>query len=144
MNILDDLIQKIESIQTDLDQITLDAVKSNEKAVLDLNRAQMYSGIKSDGKNIKPQYTRKTKSIKRSKGQPTDRVTLKDTGDFHNSVFISYSNDSFIMLATDSKTTKLKKKYGRDILGLTDQNVIQTSQIIFDDIGNEIEKRLFE
>ena len=136
------LLKGFESLQTDLDEITLKAVKTNEKQVLDLNRDQMQSGIKSDGQPIKPEYTRRTKSIKKSKGQPIDRVTLKDTGDFHNSVFASYSANSFMILASDQKTTKLKQKYGRDILGLTDQNIDKTANIIKNDVSKELKKRL--
>ena len=77
-------------------------------------------GQDRNGKMITPGYTPFTISIKRSKGQPTDRVTLQDTGQFHSSFKIRYDSDSFELYANDWKTESLVEKYGNDIFGLQD------------------------
>lgn len=48
-----------------------------------LNTEQMYEGQLSTGAAILPHYSANTVAIKKRKGQPYDRVTLKDTGDFY-------------------------------------------------------------
>ena len=67
-------------------------------------------------------YTPKTIELKEIKGQPTNRVTLRDTGDFYASFKIITEPDKFTIIATDYKTDGLIRKYGRQILGLTDEN----------------------
>ena len=82
-------------------------------------------GINSLGVNISDYapYSPITITIKQSKGQPTNRVTLKDEGDFYSSFYLDVNNEQFEIKATDEKTDALIKKYGKDILGLTDDNL---------------------
>jgi hypothetical protein len=61
---------------------------------------------------------------KRKKGQPTDRVTLKDTGDFYSSFQVLPFKGGFIIDADPIKEdTNLFDRYGEDILGLNDENL---------------------
>jgi hypothetical protein len=60
--------------------------------------------------------------LKNEKNQPTDRVTLRDTGDFHKSIKVDADRTYFEIYATDWKTDDLKEKYGDEILGLTPEN----------------------
>jgi hypothetical protein len=68
-------------------------------------------------------YSPFTVMMKGLKGQPTDRVTLRDEGDFYNSVYLEYQGDGFEIKASDWKTSKLVRDYGEEILGLNDENV---------------------
>jgi hypothetical protein len=72
-------------------------------------------------------YTETTIAIKKEKGQPYDRVTLRDTGDFHASFYITTTDKDFEIKASDSKTQGLKKKYGNQILGLTEEHVAEVA-----------------
>ena len=67
-------------------------------------------------------YTPTTVFIKEQKRQPTDRVTLRDTGAFHSSFYVDADNEQFVIRATDEKTPSLIRKYGREIMGLTPEN----------------------
>ena len=67
-------------------------------------------------------YTPTTAFIKDQKRQPTDRVTLRDTGAFHRSFYVEADDKGFSIMATDEKTPSLIRKYGREILGLTPEN----------------------
>jgi hypothetical protein len=87
-----------------------------------LNRSQLIDGENINGTSIEPAYTRFTVSEKKRKGQIFDRVTLKDTGDFHKSFTVKASSDSFVINATDPKTNKIQRKYGDKILGLSEEN----------------------
>lgn len=95
--------------------------------ILDANaQEQLYEeGINSIGVDIMDYmpYRPLTIAIKEEKGQPTNRVTLRDEGDFQDSFFLEVSDSQFEIKASDSKTEKLIRKYGRAILGLTDENI---------------------
>ena len=81
---------------------------------------QLYLGIDSTGASL-GEYAPSTIVYKKRKNQPTDRVTLKDTGDFYNFDII-IDEDGFIITSFDSKTSKLVDRYGNDIFGITDEN----------------------
>lgn len=136
----------VELWQASLPEVVLESVKDNEAAILDLNvEDQLFQqGIDNEGQAITPGYTPLTISIKRQKGQPTDRVTLRDTGDFHKSFQISYGNDAFGIYATDPKSQKLSKKYGEDIFGLTDDSLQETIELTRPDIHQKSEKIIFQ
>lgn len=59
------------------------------------------------------------------KGQPIDRVTLKDTGDFYKSFKFKNGANSFTIKANDEKdgAVLLTKQYGDEILGLTNESM---------------------
>jgi len=117
---IDNIVVKLEKIKVDRDKIVLDIVKQFETFILDEQKKQMYSGANADGTPIEPEYKPLTISIKNSVGQPTDRVTLKDTGAFYGSFFIVYGPKYFAIYARDGKTGKLVAKYGTQIFGLSD------------------------
>ena len=125
MKLLDDMVDFYKSF--DLNKTILEAVEENESVILDLNaNSQLFEeGITSRGipiANFAP-YSPVTVEIKKMKGQPTNRVTLYDEGDFYESMFIVYVPDGFIIRASDWKTEALMVKYGGDILGLTEENI---------------------
>ena len=132
----------VEQVKAQKDVLVLKAVQMNEAAILDLVTEDQLldKGIRGNSSPISPPYTPYTKKLKQARGQITSHVTLKDTGDFHNSIFIQYGNDGFEIAASDSKTSKLITKYGDAVLGLTDDNTDRTSEIIADDLKELINK----
>lgn len=120
-----------------------DLIVKNAQIIKGLQtNGQMYAGVKSDGTDIEPAYTRLTVSIKNEKGQPTDRVTLKDTGSFYKKVYIKADNQGFEMDSTDSKRDKIVTKYTEDIFGLTPENKRALASYIKGQLINEIKQRL--
>lgn len=103
----------------DLGVAVLMSIYATKEDVVNLNRSQLWKGITSDGRDIRPPYAPFTVLMKDQKGQPTDRVTLKDTGAFYDSIQVDVSSDSFTIDASDYKTDKLTDKYGKNIFGLT-------------------------
>lgn len=102
------------------------AILENEKIILDMNVDQLnISGINSLGVSINSYapYTPVTIEIKRKKGQPYDRVTLRDTGAFHKGFIIKADREGFSITSTDGKTEELETRYGEEIFGLTDDNM---------------------
>jgi hypothetical protein len=104
--------------------------------IIQLNtQDQLYQqGIDSKGKKLRSGsisaiinnevYALMTIAIKEAKGQPTDRVTLKDEGDFYRSWSVEATDDEFIISAKTLKEDgDLIDDWGEDIIGLTDENL---------------------
>ena len=80
---------------------------------------------------------------KKAKGQPTDRITLKDTGKFYKTFKIEVKNDSFFINANPIKEdNNLFDDFGDEIVGLTEENKIKVSKIILDNTIKYIRKQL--
>mgnify|MGYP000929199462 FL=1 len=89
-------------------------------------------------------YSPFTIEIKEQKGQPTNRVTLRDEGDFESSFYLEVGDKQFEIKASDFKTEDLIKKYGRQILGLTDENIAALIwQYIFPDLMKKAKNVLY-
>lgn len=83
---------------------------------------QLYLGIDGTGERLQD-YTPYTVEVKKSMGQPYDRTTLKDTGDFYKDTYLYMKPDAYFGFdSSNEKTPKLKKKYGDEILKLTPEN----------------------
>lgn len=109
---------KEETIQS----ILRDIVEENDHILEDLNRDQLFRGKNIDGTDIEPEYTDFTKQLKALKGQPTDRVTLKDRGELYASIRVKTFDQVFEMVASDPKTPELFLKYGKLWLGLSEES----------------------
>ena len=89
-------------------------------------------------------YTPLTIAIKKEKGQPTNRVTLRDEGDFHSSFYLEVGDTQFEIKAADFKTEDLIKKYGRQILGLTNENIAELIwQYVYPDLLTKAKKTIY-
>lgn len=107
----------------DIRQEVVEVIRETAPDIIKLNQGQLFIGRRADGHEIEPEYTEATIAIKEGKGQPTDRVTLKDTGDFWHSIIVDKINiNTYNIFAEDKKTAKLIKKYGSQILGLSKES----------------------
>ncbi len=106
----------------DISNEVRESIIETKGAIEELNRGQMFIGKRADGTEILPTYSDVTIFLKDQKGQPSDRVTLRDTGAFWNSIKVDVNSDSYTVGATDSKTSKLVKKYGEKIFGLSKES----------------------
>ena len=128
----DNLPMYLEDIIRDKEDVIVSAIADN----------QLYRrGINGRGEKIMSYmpYTAKTIQNKKRKGQPTTRVTLRDTGAFHKSMFVVFDPEGFYVTASDEKTEELVKKYGEEIFRLTDKNF---TRIVRSHIRKELVKRL--
>lgn len=96
--------------------------------IIQLNtKGQLGKGINSQGQSLASiggGYHPITISIKRSKGQPTDKVTLKDTGDFYDTFSVDVREGEIVITANTIKDNDdLIDRWGSDIIGLTDENL---------------------
>lgn len=120
-----------------------DIIRKKEDVIVSaIKDDQLYRrGINGDGKKIMSYapYTPYTIRIKQKKGQPTTRVTLCDTEDFYNSMYLVIDDDGFYITADDWKTEELKAKYGDKIFRLTNDNF---NRILRSHIRKELTKKL--
>lgn len=100
----------------------INILSSLAKDIAETNADQLFAGLRADDTDIEPAYKPFTIAIKKEKGQPTDRVTLKDTGEFHRSIFVKFTNNTIIIDSNNDLRDKLVEKYGAAIFGLTKQN----------------------
>lgn len=128
----DDLPRFLEGIIIDLEDVIVSAVAND----------QLYRrGV--NGKDVKimsyAPYALRTIHNKKRKGQPTTRVTLRDSGDFHKSMFVVVDENGFYITSDDDVTQFLIPKYGEEIFRLTDKNL---NRIIRSHVRKELVKRI--
>lgn len=109
-----------------------------QSIIFNFERNRLFRGQNANKTKISPLYTPFTKRIKRFKGQPTDRVTLKDTGDFYAAmgIIIDRNRKAFLLINRDSKIAKLTRKYGNYILGLTPEDIDFLRSLFFKHFQN--------
>lgn len=112
--------------QVDIPFAVENSLIETEAEYVELQQEQLYAGKLSDGTEIErigatyKGYAPTTIQIKERKGQPTDRITLKDTGDFYSQVFSDPRSDGIHVDSADEKSEKLQRAYGKKIFGLSE------------------------
>lgn len=150
MGILNDLLGRVKTFNDGLTGGTYIAeiIERNDWVIIGWNTdEQLYDkGITATGVSIMDYapYSPTTIAIKEENGQPYDRVTLRDTGDFHHSFYLKIDNEKFEFDAEDWKTRDLLRLYGDEIMGLTDDNIQRLEkEILLPEIMETARKTLF-
>lgn len=150
MKIITDLRNKVAQAENNINsgKWVQQIIYDNEAYIVDLNaEEQLYEqGVNNLGVSISDYapYSPVTIEIKKAKGQPTNRVTLRDEGDFESSFFIEVGQNQFEIKASDWKTEELIKKYGRQILGLTNENIEKLIwDFIYPDLLSKLKNELY-
>ena len=118
--------------------------KRIQKQITDLNtEVQLFQrGEDSEGKKLE-KYAPSTIRIKKIRRQPTNRTTLKDTGDMYETWYVNVGNDASFTI--EANTVKdgydLREKYGDDIVGLTDENVKIVIELLEQEFYRELLSR---
>lgn len=140
---LRNLTYRLRAFRDSLPRLLEDVVRSKEDVIISaIADDQLYRrGIEGRGVKIMSYapYTKTTIKIKNKKRQPTTRVTLRDTGAFHKSMFLVFDSEGFYVTSSDEKTGALIAKYGDTIFRLTDQNF---NRILNKHIRRELIKQL--
>lgn len=122
MEAITNLIGNLTKYRDNINNYMEDITRSIEDEIKELNVHQQYDlGQDRYGNAITPEYAESTIRYKRRKGQPTDRVTLQDTGQYHDTFKIRYEAEGFELYANDWKAGFLDRKYGKEIYGLQDE-----------------------
>lgn len=149
LNAIKNLIGALETTEQNLSGgvYIKEAVTQNQEQIVSKNVGQLYDKGENSlgvGINTFAPYSRYTIYLKTKKGQPTDRVTLRDTGAFHRSFTVVAEQDQFYITATDDKTEELVKKYGPEIFGLTPENRLDISwNLLFPVVSKQVRESIF-
>ena len=113
----------VEDLQKSVNLSIKESVNKNKDVLKTMQtEQQMFAGQTATEEAIKPSYQPATINYKKRTGQPFDRVTLKDTGDFYKSIEIEAKANDFVISTQISYSIYLVEKYA-DILGITDTNL---------------------
>tara|TARA_R110000851_G_scaffold108617_1_gene230034 strand:- start:19199 stop:19642 length:444 start_codon:yes stop_codon:yes gene_type:complete len=85
------------------------------------NKQLFREGIDGDGEKLEG-YKRTTIRIKLRKGDPVDRTTLRDEGDFHNSITIDAFPERFEVSSNVTHDKYIIERYGSSVLKITNEN----------------------
>lgn len=140
---LRNLEYRLRAFKDSLPELLEDIIRDKEDVIVSaIADDQLYRrGINGRGEKIMDYmpYTPRTIQNKKRKGQPTTRVTLRDTGAFHESMYVVFDSEGFYITASDEKTQDLVEKYGEEIFRLTDKNF---TRIIRSHVRKELVRRL--
>lgn len=145
---LRNLEYRLRAFRDYLPQFLKDTIYSQEDKIVSAIVNQLnLRGITGYGIKIMDYAPYKTSTIKakQRKGQPTTRVTLRDTGAFHKAMYLVVDDDGFYVTSDDRKTPVLVAKYGPEIFRLTDENLTRIIKVhIRRELAREIKKVLRE
>lgn len=137
-------------IALDVDQLAFEIAQqgSFKDLVIELNtEKQLFDkGEDSTGRTLESiggAYSPFTVSIKQAKGQPTNRVTLFDTGEFYASWSVKPFKGGFIIDADPNKDdTNLFDEWGNEIVGLNEDNLQTIINFFRDAVLEKINNRI--
>lgn len=142
IKVIDNLINELKAFQESADTVVIGIVREKQGFILGLNRDQLFSGKDANGDEILPPYAESTVKRKRRKGSPYDRVTLKDEGEYHQSLEIDFGPDSFLIGSNDSKAIYLERRYGKSVYGLNAQSISELSDEVKPGLIDNLRKRI--
>jgi hypothetical protein len=143
LDLIDRAIAKLEDFEQNVDLFVMLTASEFEEFIVDLNRSQMEDkGIRGNSTKITPKYVPFTIKVKKAKGQVFSHVTLTDTGDFSDAMFVEFGDDFFFLGSEDIKTQELVAKYGKEIFGLTKDNQGELSQEMKDSFVKAFRKKI--
>lgn len=134
--IIEEQIEALRKTSQQFDNTLSIELDKESDAISKANAEQLFDGIRSDSTATdsppgRP-YARSTIRRKRAKGQPFDRVTLKDRGVFHKSIDarVSIQTKDITISSPVPYQKYLVGSYGKKIYGLTDSNLSKLARRI--------------
>jgi hypothetical protein len=115
------LSEKLANVRkVNIREIFMDTIQAEEKTILDKNRGQLSRGKTAEGNDITPEYSDRYAEYK---GFSTPDLYL--TGDFYSEFVLQEQTGTFHFGSADWKSPILIDKYGIEIFGLTDRNMVE-------------------
>ena len=138
---LQKMLSGFEEVVKNFDAETINILKRMGDDMIIMQQEHIFEGKRSDDSRIEPEYTNFTIQIKAAKGQPFDRVTLFDKGDFYEAMFFRVEDNKLIFGSDDSKALKLIEKYDKDseLFGLNQDNKKQRNDMLLEKLIDYIE-----
>jgi len=136
--VFDHLLNRLTNYEVQMKEYVLTIFHSDElqDLVTKFNEDQLQEGKRADDSVITPEYAPATIRYKKKKGDPYDRVTLHDYGDFYGGLRLKQYATKMELVSQDPKSEALQEKYKPTILGLNDQHMVETRQWIYPQVFN--------
>lgn len=109
----DNLLKIVNSIRF----ILADEIRKERKWIIEANRQQLLKGQRSDGKDM-PEYVEGSKAP-----SAPGLITLFDSGEFLDSIDSLFNDEGITFESDDYKAGFLLGKYGKEVLGLNQENI---------------------
>lgn len=141
---LEKVEKNLRKFDKELPSIVIAFCREFQEEILKMNTdSQLFEkGLLATGSKVVPKYRPSTVKRKKRKGHPYNRVTLKDTGEFHESFELDFGADYFEVVSTDKKGKYLVKRYGKEIYGLTEANVSELRKLLLPLLRAELLKSI--
>jgi len=110
--------------------------------VVSLNIGQMFEdGVDSKGVSL-GEYSPFTVVLKEKKGQRTDHITLKDTGEFYDSIDVTSEPNQIIITGDTRKPDVDLAVVYPDALGLTNENIEAIQGLVLPIFQEEVRRAI--
>lgn len=147
MDALTNLLKAV--IATDKNKVINTSIRKNKSEITDLNtQGQLIKGLDSEGDTF---GLYRSVGYSLFKDQLAGRqasfgvVDLRLTGDFYKTFFVTAKdNDDFFIIDANTikDETDLAKKYGEDIIGLTDESKDKLLELLIPDVIDVYKKQI--
>ena len=121
------LTYRLRKFKDNLSDTLEDIVRENEDIIVSAVTADQLFEEGIDGRGVTLEsihpYADRTLFRKIRKGQPIDRVTLRDSGRFYDSIYLVYDKGGFYLTSDHRAYPTLRKRYGKALLRLTDDSL---------------------
>lgn len=133
--------RRVKSIQ--LRQEVPKIVENTSYEIEALNKLQLNQGLSSDGDKIKIRYRSNSYAKKKNQLNPAPGFGVPDlflTGSFYKGIGVVVRGYSYEIDSKDEKSSRLEKKYGKQIFGLTPEHKSEYAKgVLFNGIKSYIE-----
>jgi len=101
MGVVETFIKRLNEMEASINKSIQSSINSNKEVLIEQQTdGQMNKGKDANNITMQPSYALSTKKYKQGKGQPIDRVTLKDTGKLYDSINIQ-ANTTQAVISTN-------------------------------------------
>ena len=123
MSKINDKARAIQDVCDNLMQMTRQNIEEHEEYFCDSVRDTLYNyGIDGKGQSL-GEYSEYTIAHKRATGQPYDRVTLREAGDFYDDMHLEMDSEGFEVDNDNWKANILMDRYGGDITTISEHTI---------------------
>ena len=125
MTVIKRHIEALKRFRDQAEELAIDLAITEESAEIQrMNTEQLDDGMRSDKKPIRPPYSPKYAAYKKRLGLKTNVVTLRLSGDFYKSLHPKRTApDEMEVSSNDFKAPFLTGRYGKEVLGLNEDNI---------------------
>lgn len=95
MGVIEDALRKVKLMKASINKGIQTSIQQNDNILIDQQTEQFDEGKDSMGVSFVPSYSAFTIGLKQAAGQPHNRVTLKDTGDFYAGITVNANRTNF-------------------------------------------------